>query len=93
MTTIGRRIRMLGEAVGSQRTGLRHCEVLPGMLSMPPHCHSLEEEIFVVLEGDGHLLLWEEDGVEEHDGARRLGGGAASGHRRRARVPRRRAAA
>ena len=67
MTTIGRRIRMLGEAVGSQRTGLRHCEVLPGMLSMPPHCHSLEEEIFVVLEGDGHLLLWEEDGVEEHE--------------------------
>ena len=37
------------------------------MLSMPPHCHSLEEEIFVVLEGDGHLLLWEEDGVEEHE--------------------------
>ena len=66
MTTIGRRIRMLGEAVGSQRTGLRHCEVLPGMLSMPPHCHSVEEEIFVVLEGDGHVLLWEEGGVEEH---------------------------
>ena len=57
MTTIGRRIRMLGEAVGSQRTGLRHCEVLPGMLSMPPHCHSLEEEIFVVLEGEGTLEL------------------------------------
>jgi len=34
---------------------------------MPPHCHSLEEEIFVVLEGEGHLLLWEEDGVEEHE--------------------------
>jgi uncharacterized cupin superfamily protein len=66
MTTIGRRIRMLGEAAGSQRTGIRHCEVLPGMLSMPPHCHALEEEIFVVLEGDGQLLLWEEDGVIEH---------------------------
>lgn len=66
MTTIGRRIRLLGEAVGSQRTGLRHCEVLPGMLNMPPHCHSTEEEIFVVLDGSGHLLLWEDGGVEEH---------------------------
>ena len=66
MTTIGRRIRLLGEAVGSQRTGLRHCEVLPGMLSMPPHCHSTEEEIFVVLDGSGHVLLWEDSGVEEH---------------------------
>jgi uncharacterized cupin superfamily protein len=35
------------------------------MLSVPPHCHALEEEIFVVLEGDGHLLLWEEDGIAE----------------------------
>jgi uncharacterized cupin superfamily protein len=66
MTTIGRRIRLLGEAAGSRRTGLRHCEVLPGMLSMPPHCHSTEEEIFVVLDGSGHLLLWEDGGVKEH---------------------------
>ena len=28
-------------------------------LNAPPHCHSAEEEIFVVLEGDGHVLLWE----------------------------------
>ncbi|MEP7223969.1 MAG: cupin domain-containing protein [Actinomycetota bacterium] len=66
MTTIGRRIRLLGEAAGSRGTGLRHCEVLPGMLSMPPHCHSTEEEIFVVLDGSGQLLLWEDGGVEEH---------------------------
>jgi uncharacterized cupin superfamily protein len=66
MTTIGRRIRLLGEAVGSRLTGLRHCEVLPGMLNMPPHCHSVEEEIFVVLDGDGELLLWEAEGVVEH---------------------------
>jgi uncharacterized cupin superfamily protein len=64
--TIGRRWRFLGEAAGSDRTGLRHCEVLPGMLNVPPHCHAAEEEIFVVLDGDGHLLLWEEDGVAEH---------------------------
>jgi len=66
MTTIGRRWRVLGDAAGSRRTGLGHCEVLPGMLNVPPHCHTLEEEIFVVIEGDGHILLWEEDGVEEH---------------------------
>jgi uncharacterized cupin superfamily protein len=65
-TTIGRRWRFAGEAAGSVRTGLRHCEVLPGKLSVPPHCHSAEEEIFVVLEGDGHLQLWEEVGVAEH---------------------------
>ena len=32
--------------------------MLPGKLNAPPHCHSAEEEIFVVLEGEGHLLLW-----------------------------------
>jgi uncharacterized cupin superfamily protein len=63
--TIGRRWRFLGEAAGSRRTGIRHCEVFPGKLSVPPHCHAAEDEIFVVLEGDGHLLLWEEDGVTE----------------------------
>ena len=48
------------------RPGLRHREVFPGKLNAPPHCHSAEEEIFVVLDGDRHLLLWEENGVEEH---------------------------
>lgn len=64
--TVGRRVRDLGRAAGSQRTGLRYTEVLPGKLNAPPHCHSAEEEIFVVLDGDGHLLLWEEGGVQEH---------------------------
>ncbi len=64
--TVGRRVRYLGERAGSQRTGLRHAEVLPGKLNAPPHAHSAEEEIFVVLAGEGDLLLWEEDGVAEH---------------------------
>ena len=64
--TIGRRVRYPGREAGSVRTGLRHAEVLPGKLNAPPHCHALEEEIFVVLEGDGQLLLWEEEGVAEH---------------------------
>jgi uncharacterized cupin superfamily protein len=65
--SVGRSIRDLGRAAGSQRTGLRHCEVQPGMLNVPPHCHSAEEEIFVVLAGDGSLLSWETgaEGPEE----------------------------
>jgi uncharacterized cupin superfamily protein len=64
--TVGRRVRDVGRAAGSQRTGLRHAEVLPGKLHTAPHCHSAEEEIFVVLDGEGELLLWQADGVEEH---------------------------
>jgi uncharacterized cupin superfamily protein len=64
--TIGRRVRDLGAAAGSDRTGLRHAEVFPGKLNAPPHCHSAEDEIFVVLDGYGHLLLWEKGGVAEH---------------------------
>ena len=40
--------------------GLRLAEVHPGKLHTAPHCHSAEEEIFVVLEGDGELLLYAE---------------------------------
>ena len=49
--------RDLGGAAGSLRTGLRHITVAPGKLSAPHHCHSAEEELFVVLEGDGTLEL------------------------------------
>jgi len=64
--TLGRRVRHASREAGSVRTGLRHAEVFPGKLNAAPHCHSAEEEIFVVLEGDGQLLLWEQDGVTEH---------------------------
>jgi len=50
--------RDLGRAAGSQRTGIRHVTVEPEALMAPPHCHSAEEEIFVVLDGDGELELW-----------------------------------
>jgi uncharacterized cupin superfamily protein len=58
---IARTRRNLGRAVGSVTTGLQHVEVRPGMLSAPLHCHSAEEEIFVVLSGDGALLLDDEE--------------------------------
>jgi uncharacterized cupin superfamily protein len=54
---IHRTRRNLGKAVGSVTTGLQYVEVAPGKQSVPLHCHTLEEEIFVVLDGDGVLLL------------------------------------
>jgi len=54
----GRRRRYLGAAAGSRWTGLTHIECDAGTLSGPPHVHSAEEELFVVLDGDGTLELW-----------------------------------
>ena len=53
--------RDLGRAAGSATTGLRYCEVPAGKLGTRPHCHSAEEELFVVLEGSGHCLLGDEE--------------------------------
>jgi uncharacterized cupin superfamily protein len=36
---------------------MRLLEIEPGMHGYPAHCHSAEEELFVVLDGDGTLLL------------------------------------
>src|SRR5262249_18597785 len=49
--------RELGDAAGSRLTGLNHETLAQGKLSSPPHCHSAEEAIFVVLDGDGTLEL------------------------------------
>jgi uncharacterized cupin superfamily protein len=54
--------RDLGDVLGSARIGVGHLTVEPGALSSPPHCHAAEEEIFFVLDGEGTLLL----GDEEH---------------------------
>jgi uncharacterized cupin superfamily protein len=53
--------RDLGSAVGSVRTGISLVTIPTGRLGYPPHCHSAEEEIFVVLEGEGTVLLGEEE--------------------------------
>ena len=53
----GRRRRDLAAPAGSRWTGLKHIELDAGVLSGPPHVHSAEEEIFVVLAGDGALEL------------------------------------
>jgi uncharacterized cupin superfamily protein len=50
--------KALAETAGSVRAGLHWTRRQPGEELMSPHCHSAEEEIFVVLEGDGVLELW-----------------------------------
>src|SRR4051794_25927327 len=51
-----------GDALGARASGLGLLVIAPRSLSYPPHCHSAEEELFVVLDGEGTLLL----GDEEH---------------------------
>jgi uncharacterized cupin superfamily protein len=62
------RERDVATAAGSVRTGLRHDVLLPGKWSCPPHWHGREHELFVVLEGGGELLLFDNAAelVEEH---------------------------
>lgn len=50
----------LGSAAGSQRTGIKLVRSEPGKLICVPHCHSAEEELFVVLEGEGTCELGDE---------------------------------
>ena len=58
---IARTRRNLGRAAGSVTTGIQHVQVVPGMESAPPHCHSLEEEIFVIVDGEGVMVLGEDE--------------------------------
>jgi uncharacterized cupin superfamily protein len=62
------RERDLALVAGSVRTGLRYLEVASGALNCPPHWHGHEHELFVVLEGDGELLLYDNAGelTERH---------------------------
>ena len=62
----------LGAAGGSVRTGLNWIDLPPGTRGAPPHCHSADEEAFVILDGDGTLELWPspiaaQRGVERED--------------------------
>ncbi|HWI06603.1 MAG TPA: cupin domain-containing protein [Solirubrobacteraceae bacterium] len=52
--------RDLGRAAGSRLSGLQHVTVAPRRRSSVRHCHSHDDEIFVVLNGDGVLLLGDE---------------------------------
>jgi uncharacterized cupin superfamily protein len=52
--------RDIGRTTGSTTTGLRHATIPPDKEGPPPHCHSAEQEIFVVLEGAGTVTIGEE---------------------------------
>jgi uncharacterized cupin superfamily protein len=52
--------RGIGRHLGARTTGMTLMELGAGARSCPFHCHSAEEELFVVLEGEGTLRLGEE---------------------------------
>ena len=52
------RWKLLGGEAGSEQTGLNWGRLEDGEEGAPPHCHSAEEEVFVILEGEGTLELW-----------------------------------
>ena len=52
---------VLGTAAGSAGLELQHVTVQPFGLSSLHHCHACEEELFVVLAGDGSCLLGHDD--------------------------------
>jgi uncharacterized cupin superfamily protein len=53
----------MASAAGSERTGLNFIALPAGEEGAPPHCHSLDEEIFVVLGGSGVVELWPTPGA------------------------------
>jgi uncharacterized cupin superfamily protein len=65
--------RDVARAAGSVRTGLRYNTVPPGKLNCPPHWHGNEHELFVVLEGGGELLLYDNRGEVAETHALRAG--------------------
>ena len=50
--------KRLGATAGAKQTGLNLVALPPNEEGAPPHCHSAEEELFVVLDGEGTLELW-----------------------------------
>jgi uncharacterized cupin superfamily protein len=52
------RSRPLSAAAGATLTGLNLVSLPPGEEGAPPHCHTVEEELFVILHGEGELELW-----------------------------------
>lgn len=53
--------RVFLRPMGATGIALNDARVPPGGEAAPPHCHALEEELFVVLEGDGVVVLGEEE--------------------------------
>jgi uncharacterized cupin superfamily protein len=61
--------KVVARGAGAELTGLNWGRLNPGKEGASPHLHSADEEIFVVLDGEGTLELWPtpqraRDGVE-----------------------------
>jgi uncharacterized cupin superfamily protein len=50
--------KRLGHEGGAKRSGLNRIALPPNEEGAPPHCHTADEEVFVVLDGEGTLELW-----------------------------------
>lgn len=61
---------LLARQAGAVHAGLNFGRLEPGRAGAPPHCHSEEEELFVILEDGGTLELWppplRDDPREQH---------------------------
>jgi uncharacterized cupin superfamily protein len=55
----------------SDQAGFHWEQLDPGARGSVPHCHSEEEEIFVILEGEGTLHLWPSPSYAAGTGAER----------------------
>jgi uncharacterized cupin superfamily protein len=49
---------LVARQAGAVRSGLNWGHLEAGRAGAPPHCHSADEEVFVVLAGGGTLELW-----------------------------------
>jgi len=47
-----------GKEAGAKQTGLNWVALPPNEEGAQPHCHTAEEEVFVILDGEGTLELW-----------------------------------
>ena len=50
--------KLMARAAGAELSGLNWARLPPGEEGAPPHLHSADEELFVVLEGTATLELW-----------------------------------
>jgi uncharacterized cupin superfamily protein len=49
--------RAVATEAGAEKAGMHHRTLAPGIAAVPAHCHSAEEEIFVMLDGTATLEL------------------------------------
>jgi uncharacterized cupin superfamily protein len=57
---VHQKTRRIGRMLGAETTGMRHVRIAAGAHGTPHHCHGAEEELFVVLGGEGVVRLGDE---------------------------------